>query len=301
MKYIVLIYCLFFSPCFAVQNPQNNIKGNFEGKYKNDKLLSILTDYDTCTYLSAWEAIRPQSPEEAKQQYDTLRMYIEKCAKNDDSYRAFTSLSGAVQIYSLDTSRFDLYRQWLISVLFLNTTNPTYFCACVSSLSGTFQFGKYRYRATHAILNYLRHNKHCEAPGLDIQFSSDSAYIANHGIDTALVPLDSLGLGFLDSLAKAGVHSPSISQGIYLASFTSSPNPFIKETTLEFTLNRMAYITLEIYDELGRVVWGDSKGSSLEAGVHTIHLDGNSLPRGTLYARISTGFGEVKTVKLVHE
>ena len=87
----------------------------------------------------------------------------------------------------------------------------------------------------------------------------------------------------------------------YLASFTSSPNPFIKSTTLEFTLNRMAYITLAIYDELGRLVWGDGRGSSLEAGTHDIQIDGSSLPGGTLYARITTGFGEVKTVKLVHE
>ena len=35
--------------------------------------------------------------------------------------------------------------------------------------------------------------------------------------------------------------------------------------------------------------------------MHRVYLDGNSLPSGTLYGRISTGFGEVKTVKLVHE
>ena len=32
-----------------------------------------------------------------------------------------------------------------------------------------------------------------------------------------------------------------------------------------------------------------------------MHIDGKNLPSGTLYARISTGFGEVKTVKLVHD
>ena len=87
----------------------------------------------------------------------------------------------------------------------------------------------------------------------------------------------------------------------YLASFTSSPNPFVKATTLEFTLNRMTYITVSVYDELGRLVWGDGRGSSLEAGTHDIQIDGSKLPSGTLYARIATGFGEVKTVKLVHE
>jgi hypothetical protein len=87
----------------------------------------------------------------------------------------------------------------------------------------------------------------------------------------------------------------------YLNSLTTSPNPFTAKITLKFTLNRMAYTTIAIYDELGRLVWGDGRGSSLEAGLHTVHIDGKDLPHGTLYARISTGFGEVKTVKLVHE
>jgi hypothetical protein len=63
----------------------------------------------------------------------------------------------------------------------------------------------------------------------------------------------------------------------------------------------MAYIQLAIYDVIGRLVWGDGRGSSLEAGEHTVHIDGTKLLSGTLYARISTGFGEVRTVKLVHE
>jgi hypothetical protein len=63
----------------------------------------------------------------------------------------------------------------------------------------------------------------------------------------------------------------------------------------------MTYTTIAVYDVLGRLVWGDGRGSSLEAGEHSIHLDATNFPSGTLYARIATGFGEVKTVKLVHE
>ena len=101
---------------------------------------------------------------------------------------------------------------------------------------------------------------------------------------------------------NSGVLLPMTSfSGTSLVSFSSNPNPFINETSLEFTLNRMSYVTLAIYDELGRLVWGDGRGSSLEAGMHSIQIDGRSLPSGTLYARISTGFGEVKTVKLEHE
>ena len=111
--------------------------------------------------------------------------------------------------------------------------------------------------------------------------------------------MDELGLGFLDSVnleVQPIVVFPSIS----LINFATSSNPFQNETTLYFTLNRMSFIQLTIYDELGRLVWGDGRGSSVDAGEHTVHID-SSLPSGTLYARISTGFGEVKTLKLVHE
>ena len=63
----------------------------------------------------------------------------------------------------------------------------------------------------------------------------------------------------------------------------------------------MAYITVEVFDPLGRKVWGDDHGYSLDKGTHTIHLDGAKLSSGTYYARISTGFGEVMTVKLVKQ
>jgi len=86
----------------------------------------------------------------------------------------------------------------------------------------------------------------------------------------------------------------------FLNSFTSSPNPFTISTKLNFVLNRMTYVTIEVYDLLGNKVFGNT-GKSYEAGSYEINLDGSTLPTGTLYARISTGFGEVKTVKLVHE
>ncbi|MFI5265093.1 MAG: T9SS type A sorting domain-containing protein, partial [Candidatus Kapaibacterium sp.] len=81
---------------------------------------------------------------------------------------------------------------------------------------------------------------------------------------------------------------------------TSNPNPFTADAKLRFELNRMSYVTIEVFDLLGNKVYG-SAGQSYEAGRYEIVLDGKTLPHGTLYARISTGFGEVKTVKLIHQ
>src|SRR5262249_10511635 len=151
-----------------------------------------------------------------------------------------------------------------------------------------------------AVLNFIRKNHPVCWGGapMDKQYSQDSVTAVRSGYDPNHLPsLDSLGLGFL--LHQNGAPTKTNLSSIYVASFASSPNPFTKETTLDFTLNRMSYTQLSIYDELGRLVWGDGRGSSLEAGKHTVQIDASKWPTGTYYARISTGFGEVKTVKLV--
>src|SRR6185369_6348275 len=103
-------------------------------------------------------------------------------------------------------------------------------------------------------------------------------------------------------LLKKGIFSPSSQLSVLsLISFASAPNPYANDVTLNLKLSRVSYTTVAIYDNLGRLIWEDGSGSSLEAGEHAIHIDGRNFPSGTLYARISTGFGEVKTLKLVHE
>ena len=118
-------------------------------------------------------------------------------------------------------------------------------------------------------------------------------------MDTTIPTLDQLGLGFL--LTHQAVSPSTALPTIYLASFTSTPNPFKAETTLSFELNRMAYVTVEVFDPLGRKVWGDDHGYSLDKGLHLVHLEAAKLSSGSYYARISTGFGEVKTVKIIKE
>ncbi|MBS1904125.1 MAG: T9SS type A sorting domain-containing protein [Bacteroidetes bacterium] len=176
-------------------------------------------------------------------------------------------------------------------------------------MARTFPYGRYHIpNASLSVIRYLIDNAPCHDSSL-IPFY-DRSVALRHQMwlrgdttipeDTALPSLDSIGLDAVLHPPSA-VPLPGTDAQVHLASFTGSPNPFTKETELTFVLNRMTYVTLAIYDELGRMVWGDGKGRSLDAGTHTIHIDGTGLPSGTLYARISTGFGEVKTVKLVHQ
>jgi hypothetical protein len=271
-------------------------------KSNNNVILSALETEDTCSRLKLWEKKDPQPGDAtlANMQYDSLRAYIEHCAAEDNSFWAFTHLNGAVQLRNNDTTRFEEYRTWLISVLFLNKTNPSYFCSCIGSIAGTYQFGKYHPLGYLSVLNYLRHNHHeCWNSASEQEFILDSTMDSQMGYDvTHLPPLDSMGLGFL---LESAVPVQDAHLSDYIASFTTSPNPFKEETHLRFHLNRMTYITIGIYDLLGHQVWGDGKGHSLEAGDHEVIIDGTLLPKGSLYARMETGFGEVKTVKLVKE
>jgi hypothetical protein len=252
---------------------------------------------DTCQHLRQWGAVHPGANQAlAKLQYDTLRLYIEHCALSDSiSYGYFAKINASVQLMSADTNRFLPYRTWLISVLYLNTIQPEYFCACMGAIYSTFDWGDHQVVGGLAVMDWLRKNhRECWSGGMDLEYSRDSNAAAQGGYDVInLPPLDSLGL------LKSSTPSPTTVGGNYLASFTSSPNPFKNETHLRFHLNRMAYTTIGIYDVLGHQVWGDGKGRSLDVGDHEVVVDGSLLPEGSLYARIETGFGEVRTVKLV--
>jgi hypothetical protein len=276
----------------------------------NNPSTSIQKEWDSCSLLFVWDSKTPQTQDEYRMQRDSLIRFVETCAYTDYSHHAFSTITMDVQRYDeTDTMRFNKYRDWLLSVVFLPTINTAYYCACVGAMVGTFQYPPYnKPNASIAVMKFLLGNPNCNDEGLRDMYNNSlksrhESWLSSGDTsipeDTVLPPLDSIGLGLL--LHHSAV-IPSIAPSqIYLASFTSSPNPFKNETLLRFHLNRMAYTVIGIYDVLGHQVWGDGKGRSLETGDHEIMIDGNSLPDGSLYARIETGFGEVKTVKLVKE
>ena len=92
---------------------------------------------------------------------------------------------------------------------------------------------------------------------------------------------------------------PLSENSINLILAPSVPNPFNSETRIFFTCAKSMTLYLDIFDLLGNKLYSDSKFSEL--GNNSWVIYDRSLPRGTLYARISDGFGEVKTLKLEHE
>ena len=148
LGWLILSFCaiLYTATTANTRTSLNSItgvssSGGFITKPKGDKPLAVESaNLDSCALLKLWEEKRPQNHIEAKVQYDTLRLYVEKCAAIDStSDEAFSHLDGAVSSFPPDdTLRYDRYRNWLISVLYLNTTRPYYFCNCMSSIEGTY-------------------------------------------------------------------------------------------------------------------------------------------------------------------
>ncbi len=75
------------------------------------------------------------------------------------------------------------------------------------------------------------------------------------------------------------------------------PNPFNPQTTIKFALPDRSFVTLKIFDLLGREVTSLVDGD-LQPGVHKVVFDANGLSNGVYFFRIQTD-GFVMTRKLM--
>jgi hypothetical protein len=66
------------------------------------------------------------------------------------------------------------------------------------------------------------------------------------------------------------------------------PNPFNPQTTIMFSLPRREYVTLKVFDGLGREVTTLFNGE-LDGGRHTIVFDAKGLPSGVYFCRLQAG------------
>jgi hypothetical protein len=68
------------------------------------------------------------------------------------------------------------------------------------------------------------------------------------------------------------------------------PNPFNPTTTISFTVDAPAVVTLKIYNELGQEVATMMNQKSLGAGAASVEFNGSNLASGTYFYRITTAF-----------
>ena len=168
---------------------------------------------------------------------------------------------------------------------------------------------------TSGVLPYL------PAPYTTVSSSMEDQWVVLSRIDTLSVnPGDSLGI-VLDAGVTSGpsrlndvVYFDLISvdrpDDLDIASGTEEapevpafggvynfPNPFQRTTTISFTLNRSDFVTLDVYDLLGRKV-NTLMAGHLPGGTHTAEWQAHDLPDGLYVGRLQAGT-QVRTVKLV--
>jgi hypothetical protein len=269
-------------------------------------------------------------------EYDSAKYLIENFPCCTWTPGAFGDMSDAVAHLAgnnNDCDLFNQYMQWLESVLYLCTTSPEYFCACVEQMGFTYcpnMSHEQRDSTTNtglAILQWLIQNDSiCNGPGqphpfgggdsagfLQEQFNQgrsaeilewqeDSAQGIHYPLDTTLPTLKSLGLDtlFAKHFLYASVSPGAAPVGI-LSNASASPNPTTSGTVIYFAIAKEAYVKINWYDILGHDVTFSGFESLFEPGNYDMPISLQNLPSGTYFARITTAFGEAETVKLVKE
>jgi hypothetical protein len=277
----------------------------------DDKTQSLLSSPDTGCANFRSKVYNYGKYNDYQQEYDSAKKFVESCYYTNFASDGFGFADAGIQNLT-DTARYRKYRYWLISVLFLNKTDPYYFCQCIFSIAQTYQYTEHiRFpNAFSSIARYMYQHKLCT---MDNWKDWDSeAFVSNHiewvgsgdsakGIpfDTTINTMHELGLDFLDSL-NLGVGPVKTLSPFYLSSFTVAPNPSQGLVTANYTLARQGFVQFTVYDALGRVIWSRA-GESETEGLHQLPIDLSSSPSGTYYVRIEAGFTEVQTVKIVKE
>ena len=281
---------------------------------------SILSDSASCAVRWA-EVYSYEEKQQWQEIYDTGKLLVDSCYNNYQGMEGiFGFLSGAVQqLYIADTNIYSEYNQWLESVLYLNTTDPQYFCDCAVQLSGTLTSNPNKdttetlnWKALNrglAVLNWLVQNTTCDTPQIAGEIKSARSTQRQEWLndtsvplDTTLPPLDSIQPGLLELLDRHLLYAdvPFNFHGI-LSNATANPNPATEGTVISFSIAKEAYVKIELFNVLGHEVGSAGFESLFEPGNKSVPLSLAGLPSGTYFARILTAYGEVQSVKLVKE
>jgi hypothetical protein len=279
------------------------------------------TDLDSsdCAQLQSAVHIIAQGGDYQKM-YDSAKYTIEHCATQNlfpPIRTDFGVATSGLQYLSNDPNRWPPYREWLKKVLYLNM-DTGYYCSDVVSIISTMQYFDANrgndQNGTLAIIKFLIDSNRCTS-FFPSDFNTLWKNIRNeqytnwrdtsknpklNPLDTTVPSLEDLDLQILRGPQYAAVKDAFTPSAVTKIKYLNiSDNPFKDETTLRFVFADAEYMRVDIYDLLGNKVYSDSR--LFRAGDEEWRIDGKAIAGGSLYARLSTMGGEVKTVKLIHE
>ena len=128
---------------------------------------------------------------------------------------------------------------------------------------------------------------------------SDLVFIdANHGFASLGSPSGAIGgiLKYAPATGIGNINGPVPSEYKLEQNF---PNPFNPSTVIKFAMPRSGYVTLKVYNMLGKEV-GTLVNGNMTAGLQEVVFDASSLPSGLYFYQINTnGFTDTKKMLLV--
>jgi exopolysaccharide biosynthesis protein len=109
--------------------------------------------------------------------------------------------------------------------------------------------------------------------------------------------LDNLRVSY-PQVPTSAIDEPQAGEGFAL--FPNYPNPFSGTTTISYRLDQPGYVTLVVFDLLGREVRRLQDGVQA-AGVHQAEFDGKALPSGLYFYRLeATGRAHSRSLTIIH-
>lgn len=128
-----------------------------------------------------------------------------------------------------------------------------------------------------------------------LQVAGSKIYIGGTFTEAGNKP--SYGFAVYDYLATSIADDKTIPNEFSLAQ--NYPNPFNPSTTISFTIPQSEFVTLKVYDILGREV-ATLVNENLTAGNHTYNFDASKLTSGVYFYKLQTGkFSETKKMILM--
>jgi len=123
------------------------------------------------------------------------------------------------------------------------------------------------------------------------------------GTTTCAAPDDTGYIYFQDLFISVGVDLNEVPLGIAnvdnsgLSVAQNSPNPFNRETTINYSLTKASDVTFKVYDITGRVITSNSYGT-VAPGQYQINLSANSFSPGVYFYTFNVG-GNMITKKMI--
>jgi len=109
--------------------------------------------------------------------------------------------------------------------------------------------------------------------------------LTKHGSSIDDATLAILGISKVGSEGSVTASATTGSGQLEISNF---PNPFNPSTTISFVLPEDGYVTLKVYDLLGRAV-AELVNGTMKAGSHETMFDASKLPSGVYFYKLDFG------------